>query len=313
MSKKFFIFTVQTCFLLTIFSCGHLKQAQNNYKNQDYDQTIVLCEKALKTDSSDIDAMILMGKSYQQKGLFEKALPIIQKAYLFSSHSRKIAAQLVKIHLEIGDKNFQENTYVALNHYLAAIKIMPENKNIQKKLASVYYELGELSKAKKYYLKIKNKKNESTISNIISKIDRRMETSRTLYKKGLAQYKQSKLKNALYFFNQASEQYSGSDDIQYHLFMTRGRILYEKGSVTDLWDAIELFGKASARKKEKGQPWCWMGLAYHKKDHNEFTNAIDCLTKALKLEPNADFSEACRKKLLEIKKKKKKMDEFWGK
>ncbi|MFO7891150.1 MAG: hypothetical protein R6V04_12540 [bacterium] len=312
MSKKFTCFSAIICFFLIIISCGHLKEAKNSYKNHNYDRTITLCKKALETDSSNVDAMILMGKCYQQKNSLEKALQITQKAYQLSSASRKIAAQLVNIHNAIGDENLKDNKYAALNHYQTAIEIRPEDKNIQKKLASTYYAVGELKKAKHYYLKIQNQKNESSISNMIAKIDKRIEKSQTLYKKGVIQYTKSKLNNALYFFNQASKQYPGSDDIQYYLLMTRARLLYEKGSVSELWDAIELFGKASVLKNKQGEPWYWMGLAYHKKDKNEFTNAIDCLTKALKLELNADLREKCKEKLQEIKRRKKKMDEFWG-
>ncbi len=312
MVKTFKFYLTIICTLSIITSCNHLKEAKNNYKNQNYDKTISYCEQALKIDSSDTDALVLMGKCYQQKGLLDKALKITKKAYKLSPNSKNITTELINTHNSIGNKNKKNNKYEALFHYKAAIEIMPKHKNTQKKLANTYYALGQLKKAKIYYLKIQNKKNKTSISNIIEKIDIRIEKSKELNKKGLVFLKQSNLKSALYYFKNALKEYPGSEDVNYHLLMTKGRILYKKGSISDLWNAIELFGKASALQNENGEPWYWIGLSYHKKNENEFTNAIDSLTKALRLEPNADFSNKCREKLQEIINKKKKMDKFWG-
>jgi len=309
--NSIYLFTV-LCTLLLINSCGHLKEAKISYQNQNYDKTITYCKQALKIDSTDTAALLLMGKCYEQKGLFDQALHLTMQAYQLSPDSKKIATQLLKIHTSIGDRNLNSNRQTALYHYQKANEIQPKNKKIQKKLADSFYALGQLKEAKTYYLKIKDKNNKTAVSDIITKIDQRIKKSQAFYKKGLIQYQQSNLEKAMYYFNQALEQYPHSEDATYYHHLTRGRILYEKGSINDLWDAIELFGKASALKANQGEPWYWMGLSYNKKDKDEFSNALDCLNKALKLEPDADFSPECQRKLEDIKKKEKKMEKFWG-
>jgi len=311
MSKNLLNVSIITVILISLISCGHLQEAKNSYNNNNYDETITYCKQALEKDPSDTEAMVLMGKCYQEKGLLNEALAITQKAYQLKP-SASISSRLIRIHNAMGDKYLDDNNNKALVHYKAALEINPKNLHAQKKIAYTYYALGKLQKAKNFYLKLKKRGDTPSVSDKITEINNRIEKSRTIYEKGRTQYRQSRLENALYYFEQASEQYSGSEEINYHLYLTRGRILYEKGSVSDLWDAIELFGKASVLKIKQGEPWYWMGLAYNKKDKNEFTNAIDCLTRALELELNPDLTEKCREKLQEIKQRKKKMDEFWG-
>lgn len=311
MNKNFIYLLIITAILVCIVACGHLNEAKKSYNNNNYDETIAYCKQALEKDPADTEAMVLMGKCYRQKELLNKALDITQKAYQLKPAAH-ISHELLRIHNAIGDKNLEHNNNKALIHYQAALEINPANLHAQKKIAYTYYLLGELKKARSYYQELSKRKNETSVTDMITDINKRIEKSRTIYEKGRTQYRQSRLKNARYYFEQASEQYSGSEEINYHLYLTRGRILYEKGSVSELWDAIELFGKATVLQNKQGEPWYWMGLAYNKKDKNEFTNAIDCLTRALELELNPDLTEKCSKKLQEIKQRKKKMDEFWG-
>ena len=95
--------------------------------------------------------------------------------------------------------------------------------------------------------------------------------------------------------------------------MTKGLLYYKKGSVGTIWDAIEQFGLASALYPEKGEPHYHMGLAYHKKDKKEYSEAIREFETAASVEPKGDFAELSVKKAEELKVYRKKMKDFWGK
>ena len=94
--------------------------------------------------------------------------------------------------------------------------------------------------------------------------------------------------------------------------MATGLRLYQKGSKNALWDALDNFGRASFLFPERGEPHYYTGLAYTKKDKEEFVNAIEALELAISTEPNGKWADAAQQEADRIRARKKKMDEFFG-
>ena len=98
---------------------------------------------------------------------------------------------------------------------------------------------------------------------------------------------------------------------RYESLILQGLSLYKKGSKTSLWDAIELFSKASMINQDNGIASYWIAKSYEKKDSKDYDLIIeayeDSLSKNLpdKLRKDAEVSKA------EANKKKKTFDSFW--
>ena len=98
---------------------------------------------------------------------------------------------------------------------------------------------------------------------------------------------------------------------RYESLILQGLSLYKKGSNTSLWDAIELFSKASMINQDNGIASYWIAKSYEKKDSKDYDLIIeayeDSLSKTLpdKLRKDAEVSKA------EANKKKKTFDSFW--
>ena len=98
---------------------------------------------------------------------------------------------------------------------------------------------------------------------------------------------------------------------RYELLVLEGLLLYKKGSKTALWDAIELFSKASMVNQEDGVASYWIAKSYEKKDNKDHDLIIeayeDSLNKILPEQLRLD-AQASKKAVF---KNKKTFDSFW--
>tara|TARA_Y100000748_G_scaffold289167_1_gene274750 strand:+ start:178 stop:786 length:609 start_codon:yes stop_codon:yes gene_type:complete len=98
---------------------------------------------------------------------------------------------------------------------------------------------------------------------------------------------------------------------RYELLVLEGLLLYKKGSKTALWDAIELFSKASMVNQEDGVASYWIAKSYEKKDNKDHDLIIeayeDSLNKILPEQLRLD-AQASKKAAF---KNKKTFDSFW--
>ena len=62
---------------------------------------------------------------------------------------------------------------------------------------------------------------------------------------------------------------------RYELLLLEGLTLYKKGSKPALWDAIEIFSKASMINQEDGVACYWIAKSYEKKDNKDLDKIID--------------------------------------
>ena len=114
-------------------------------------------------------------------------------------------------------------------------------------------------------------------------------------------------------FTQALEIKPDFSDAKYSLHIATGLRLYKKGSKAALWGAIMEFGYAAALRPDSAEPHFLSARAYDKKDRNEFDNAIREYELAAEIEPNSELAKKSTKKAKELKARRQKLKEFWGK
>lgn len=313
MIRRPFLFLLMLLTSLT-FRCAHLKNAQQAYEENNYRRAITLCRQAIESDSTDIQAYLLLTKSYHALDSLELALEVIQKARQLASESPEILSEIVQIHIDLGDKALsQENSRKALSHYDAAERFRPNDTTVLQRIANLHYKEGRLDKARKKYEElIKFNADSTTVSTSLSQIKARAKEAESLHLQGLTALKKSKLRTAKSLFSKALEVKPDNTDTRYHLYMTEGRLLFKEGSNSALWDAIASFGMAGTLHSEAAEPHFRMAQAYEKKNPEEFVNAIDEYEIALRLEPEGPHANACKKKIKELKTRKQKLDKFWG-
>lgn len=94
--------------------------------------------------------------------------------------------------------------------------------------------------------------------------------------------------------------------------MIAGKMLYDKGSTKQLWDAISEFGIAATLNPKSGLPSLWMGRTRYKNDRTNYDAALKEYDQALKLEPDAPFAKTAKDEADKIRAVKTKMKKFWG-
>ncbi|MCK5740104.1 hypothetical protein KAH55_13010 [bacterium] len=101
-------------------------------------------------------------------------------------------------------------------------------------------------------------------------------------------------------------------DAQYYHALSQGALLYLRGSKTQLWDAISEFGTAMTLRPDSGEPHYFMGMAYEKKNRNEFDNAIEEYQTAIQKEPEGWFVKSSQQKIKKLSKTRNVLRKFWG-
>ena len=98
---------------------------------------------------------------------------------------------------------------------------------------------------------------------------------------------------------------------KYNLFITEGHILSKKGNKEGLWKAIQLYYKASTIKPNLGDPYMYIGRAYHKLGDTEFDLIIEAYENALNLELTHEKKQEIEVEYYTILDRQKKLKEFW--
>lgn len=293
--------------------CTHLMEARKSYDSEDFQTTIALCKQAVAQDSTDAAAWLLLAKSYRAVDSLETALIMLKKSEKYGADPAKLTPEKFRLYLETG-LTFLSNSNVrmALTWLKSAEGLYPENEEVLLQLAEIYHDLGRLDEAKARYDKISSLGNPALVSENLEEIARRTTESQALTDQAISAYRKRHYITAKTKLEQALELKPDNDDARYYLNMAAGHILFKKGSQSDLWDAIEAFGKATAIKGDIAEPHYWLARAYEKKDDDEFVNAIDEYRIALELDPESDLAGSIRKKIEELTQRKEKLDRFWG-
>ena len=300
---------------ILISRCVHLNEAKKAYDAEDYSTTVTLCKQAIAKDSTDTAAYILLAKSYRALDSLDAALKMVKNAEKFGALIQEVIREKCLIYLDMGNKYLSDdNVRMALQNYKSVESLCPENIKALLRIADIYHDLGRLDDARNRYEKITFLQSDSSlVSDKLEDIVNRTNESAVLVEQGVTAYQKKHYITAKTKLEEALRLKSDDKNAQYHLHMAEGHILFKKGSQANLWDAIEAFGKATVIQNDIAEPHYWLARSYEKKDDDEFVNAIDEYEIALKLDPQGARAKSIQKKIIELKKRKERLDKFWGK
>lgn len=300
--------------LIFLTACGHLKEARRAYESADYARTLSLCLQAIASDSADADAFLLLGKTYIRMDSSAQAEAALLQARKLDPESHSPIRNLAELYQALGMQSLRSKTYKDAVYYLKkAEEMVPLNGSAMESLADAYKGLSWMNQAESAYQSALGKgQDTASVGPKLTIVRQRISQGKEDFEKGLKALKDNRINSAYSHLKKSYQANSGPEDIKYHYYMVHGRVLYRKGSVSALWEAIEAFGNAAMIRPDSAEPHYYMALAYHKKDNHEFTHAISELETGLEIEPDGPLTPQMKEKLEEIKQLKEKMDRFWG-
>ncbi|HHS14372.1 MAG TPA: hypothetical protein ENN03_11490 [bacterium] len=300
--------------LIFLAACGHLKEARRAYESADYARTITLCLQAVAFDSTDADAFLLLGKTYVRTDSLSRAETALLQARKLNPQSRSPIRNLAELYQTLGTRSLRSKAHKDAVYYLEKAEEMDPLKGpLMESLADAYKGLAWMNRAESAYTgALESGQDTASVNPKLRFVRQRISQGNAEFEKGMQALKENRLNTAHSHLKKSYEANSDPADVRYQYYMAQGRILYRKGSVGALWEAIEAFGKASMIRTDSAEPHYFMALAYHKKDNHEFTHAISALETGLKIEPDGPLAPVMKEKLEEIKQLKEKMDRFWG-
>jgi len=301
-------------FLLLIFACTATNKANKFYQERNYSDAITECQRIIAQDSTNADAYFVLGKCYRAQGNLVQSIKSLNKAFQFNS-SKKIETELVNTKLEYTDSLiFQQNFGKAEIELKSILDMDSSNTTGLTKLGDLYFDKAFLNKAQLQYKKLINIIGpEESIENKLLEIKKRTSLAEKQYSRGKASFEKYNYDAAVDQLEEALKNKADLIDAQYYLALAQGAILYTNGRKSDLWDAIEKFGKAMVLKPEAGEPHFYLALAYEKKDRREFDNAIQEYQLAIEKEPDGYFAKQCQRKIKELTELRDRLNKFWGK
>ena len=128
---------------------------------------------------------------------------------------------------------------------------------------------------------------------------------------GIDKMKLREYNTALEHFEKSMRSLEKDTTLLYNTFICKGLVKYETGKIEKLWDAIELFNKASQLKPEEGSQHFYMGLSYHKLGNTDFDLIIDSYKRALSLNNNEELVYEVKTHLEEALRRERVLNEFW--
>ncbi|MBN1348855.1 tetratricopeptide repeat protein [candidate division KSB1 bacterium] len=305
--------------IVTLFiSCSAIHKAQKSFETGDFASAVAKCQRTIEQDSLNAEAHFILGKCYHAQGQLVQAIEALCKAYEITPETavtRSAKTELIFVRIEYADSLFHRQQDASAKQELnSVLSLDSTNTPALLRLGNYYYERGLLDKSSFYYRLIaKNDSGRAPATAQLKVIEQRTTKAQQHFVQGNAFYQKYQYRNAVEQFEEALNNKPDHRDAKYYMALSRGAILYNQRKRTELWDAIEEFGKAMTLKPESGEAHYYLGLAYEKKNREEFDNAIDEYKRALEKEPDGWFARVCQKKVKELTRKRDILRKFWGK
>ena len=88
-------------------------------------------------------------------------------------------------------------------------------------------------------------------------------------------------------------------------------MLYETGNKNKLWESIQKYYSAASLQKSLGEPYYYIGLAYHKIGDKDFDLIIESYDKALELNLSSDLKDTVVKQRSIALDRNRVLKDFW--
>ncbi len=257
--------------ILFVVSCTATNQANKFYDAGDYDAAIAECKQILETDSTNVDAYLMLGRCYQVTGKLKDAVNTLSEAYNLSASTPKLRDQLISAKLQYGDSLIaQDSKAAALEQLKSAVALDTTNVPGILRLADFYVKLGFHNQALKQYKRILKQDEKNTeVHEKITELNKQAAKADSIVASAKVDFEKYRYQKAIKETEKAIMVKPDHKDGKYYHSMSKGALLYKKGKKSTLWGAIEEFGKAMAIRPNSGEPHYYMGLSYEKKDKRE--------------------------------------------
>jgi len=128
---------------------------------------------------------------------------------------------------------------------------------------------------------------------------------------GIAEMENNNYVNAKNHFSKVLF-YSYRDSLsQYNLFMIEGHLLRKTGKKDKLWDAIEIYYKATRLKPISGEPYFFIGKSYQNLGNKDFDLILESYQKALNLQLSSKLKKTVEHEKTLVLEREKRLKNFW--
>ena len=97
----------------------------------------------------------------------------------------------------------------------------------------------------------------------------------------------------------------------YGALMVEAHLLYRTGKKERLWDSIENYHKAALLRSHDGEPYYYIGCAYHKIGDKDFDLIMEAYDRALSLDLNPRLRSLAQKARSEAADRDQRLKDFW--
>ena len=93
--------------------------------------------------------------------------------------------------------------------------------------------------------------------------------------------------------------------------MIEGHLLRNTGKKEKLWDAIQMYYKASRLKPISGEPYFFIGESYQSLGNKDFDLILESYQKALNLKLSKEMKEKVEREYSLVADREKRLKDFW--
>ena len=299
---------------LLLLSCasGPLKEANLLFDSGDYQSAVKSLNIIIENTPENADAHLLLGKTLQAQGKSSAAFKEFKIANQLAPNNKDAASALQQYYADDGKQKLAAGKIEeAISLYSRAHKLDESDSETSFGLANAQIKFGLLTRAEALLSKTSGFKKEVNESR--TRIEKQKKIASAAFTKGKKAYNKGQYSSAKKHMDKAIMNNRDDNDIKYYSYMSNGLYLYKKGSRWQIWDAIVQFGQAAEINPLSAEANYYQALGYLKKDDKDFDNILSFYEKALELDVDGKFTSEIKNGLKKQRKRKKILDEFWGK
>ena len=299
---------------LLLLSCasGPLKEANLLFDSGDYQSAVKSLNIIIENTPENADAHLLLGKTLQAQGKSSAAFKEFKIANQLAPNNKDAASALQQYYADDGKQKLAAGKIEeAISLYSRAHKLDESDSETSLGLANAQIKFGLLVRAEALLNKASGFKKEVNKSR--ARIEKQKKIASAAFTKGKKAYNKGQYSSAKKHMDKAIMNNRDDNDIKYYSYMSNGLYLYKKGSRWQIWDAIVQFGQAAEINPLSAEANYYQALGYLKKDDKDFDNILSFYEKALELDVDGKFTSEIKNGLKKQRKRKKILDEFWGK